>query len=85
MRVTGMVEVMNISERPHALEIGQPQDLVKRFEKLFSQLESICTRAERLEKQFASELDEVHPKFSESARNLVHYMALRHVDIRDLQ
>jgi len=80
-----MVEVMNISERPHAPEIGQPQDLVKGFEKLFSQLESICTRAERLEKQFASELDEVHPKFSESARNLVHYMALRHVDIRDLQ
>jgi pyruvate kinase len=30
-------------------------------------------------------LDEVHSKFKESAINLVHYLALRHFDIRDLQ
>ena len=52
---------------------------------LSGQLESICTRAEQLEKQFASELTQVHPEFNDSARNLIHYMALRHVDNRDLQ
>lgn len=54
-------------------------------EKLLSQLQSICIRAEQLEGRFASELAAVHPEFKESARNLVHYIALRHFDIRDLQ
>lgn len=55
------------------------------IEKLHHQLESICGRAEQLESQFAAELAEVHPQFIEGARNLIHYMALRHVDIRELQ
>jgi pyruvate kinase len=84
-RFFGAEKAVNIPERPHVLKIGQAQEPIKDFEQLFSQLEAICTRAEELEKQFASELSAVHPEFIESARNLVHYIALRHFDMRDLQ
>ena len=56
-----------------------------RISALLGQLESIRSLAEKLEVQFASELAQVHPEFHHGARNLIHYMALRHVDIRDLQ
>lgn len=52
---------------------------------LNSQLDSIRNRAEQLEARFASELAAVHPEYADSARNLLHYMALRHDDIRGLQ
>lgn len=52
---------------------------------LNEQLGIITERAEELESRFADELAQVHPNFEESARNLVHYVALRHVDIRDIQ
>ena len=49
------------------------------------QLESICERARGFEFRFSAELAQVHPEFRDSARNLVHYLALRHADLRDLQ
>jgi len=52
---------------------------------LNSQLDSIRNRAEQLEARFAAELAAVHPEYADSARNLLHYMALRHDDIRGLQ
>lgn len=52
---------------------------------LCAQLESICSRAAELEARFAPELADVHPEFSESARNLIHYVALRQMDLRGLQ
>jgi pyruvate kinase len=52
---------------------------------LNEQLGIITERAEELESRFADALTQVHPNFEESARNLVHYVALRHVDIRDIQ
>ncbi len=52
---------------------------------LNEQLGIITGRAEELESRFADALAQVHPNFEESARNLVHYVALRHVDIRDIQ
>jgi pyruvate kinase len=52
---------------------------------LSSQLESVCERAVQLEGQFKSELAAVHPEYADSAGNLLHYMALRHDDIRGLQ
>jgi len=55
------------------------------IEDLSRQLELICTSAEDMEARFASELAEVHPEFRDSARNLIDYMALRQIDIRDLQ
>jgi pyruvate kinase len=55
------------------------------IEALGSQLESVCERALQLETRFAAEVAAVHPEFADSARNLLHYMALRHDDIRGLQ
>ncbi len=52
---------------------------------LCAQLEAIRSRAAELEARFAPELARVHPEFSESARNLIHYVALRQIDVRGLQ
>ena len=52
---------------------------------LSDQLDSICARARELESEFAAELIAVHPEFRESARNLVHYVALRQFDISQMQ
>jgi pyruvate kinase len=52
---------------------------------LIEQLDTITAQAEKLETRFADALAKVHPDFYDSARNLVHYIALRHVDIRELQ
>jgi len=52
---------------------------------LSSQLDSIIDRTKELEIRFEDELCQVHPDFHASARNLIAYLALRHVDIRDLQ
>lgn len=52
---------------------------------LIEQLENITEQAQQLEDRFSHVLAQVHPKYSASARNLVHYIALRHIDIRELQ
>lgn len=52
---------------------------------LSDQLESICSRARDFEANYAADLAAVHPEFRDGARNLVHYLALRHEDIRELQ
>ena len=66
------------------LEVS-PKPLTDSIDELSGQLKSICVRAEQLESRFASELACVRPEFAESARNLIHYLALRQVDLRDLQ
>jgi pyruvate kinase len=55
------------------------------IERVSSQLESICERALDYETRHAKELAAVHPNFRASAKNLVHYLALRQTDIRVLQ
>jgi pyruvate kinase len=52
---------------------------------LSDQLELIADLAKSLELRFEDELARVHPDYHASARNLIAYLALRHVDIRDLQ
>jgi pyruvate kinase len=49
------------------------------------ELEAVCRDALRLERRFSRELAEVHPTFRDSARNLVHALALRERDVRVLQ
>jgi len=49
------------------------------------ELDAVCRKAAQLERRFAGELCEVHSNFRDSARNLVHYLALRDHDIRALQ
>jgi pyruvate kinase len=48
-------------------------------------LQLIRERAEELESRFEPELEQVDPRFSDSARNLLHYIALRQFDIGELQ
>ena len=55
------------------------------IKRLSDQLASICERAAKLESDFSDELSAVRPEFRDSARNLVHYLALRQSDISELQ
>lgn len=50
-----------------------------------AQLREIRDRCQAYESRFAAELSAVHPEYADSAVNLVHYLALRESDIRELQ
>lgn len=52
---------------------------------LRAQLELITDQANQLEDRFADALEQVHPEYYASAKNLIAYLALRHTDIRELQ
>ena len=62
-----------------------PAALRRDMESLRQQLQRIRERAEALEARFEPELSKVHPNFAASARNLLHYVALRQYDIGELQ
>lgn len=55
------------------------------IEKIIEQLNALQQEALLLEQKFLPQIQEVHPAYRESTRNLLHYLALRHHDIRDLQ
>ena len=52
---------------------------------LLQQLDELIERASDLEVRFADALDQVQPQFRASARNLVHYIAMRRADVQALQ
>ncbi|MGI9544421.1 MAG: pyruvate kinase [Cyclobacteriaceae bacterium] len=54
-------------------------------EDLIKQIDEILEYLYKNEEQFKATIGQVHPKYRESARNLVHYIAFRHFDIRKLQ
>jgi len=56
-----------------------------KIDEMISQLNEISESAKKMEEQFAEDLSKVHPKNKKSALNLLHYLALRHHDISDLQ
>ncbi len=56
-----------------------------RIKSLISRLDALQQDALLLEKDFESAIKQVHPAFRKSARNLLHYLALRQHDIRELQ
>jgi pyruvate kinase len=55
------------------------------FETLRGSVEEIRASLLKMESRFARQLANVHPAWRKSANNLVHYLALRHHDIRKLQ
>ncbi len=57
------------------------QDLTTLIDKIKKVLEYVL----RAEQRAGAALSEVHPHYRESARNLVHYMALRSFDLREVQ
>lgn len=56
-----------------------------KINEMVAEIESIIESTKIYEEKYASYLSKVHPKFRESALNLVHYRALRSHDIRKLQ
>jgi len=57
----------------------------KKLTVILNQLESIKKEAYSFEIKYAEHLAKIHPSNAESAKNLVHYLALRNQDIRELQ
>lgn len=57
----------------------------KRIVELLTQLEKIEEEAITLQKKYEKLLEQIHPANHKSAINLIHYLALRNQDIRDLQ
>jgi len=55
------------------------------IERVSNQLELIHERALAFEASYAGELALVHPQLRYSAKNLIHYLALRQTDISELQ
>ncbi|MFN8640220.1 MAG: pyruvate kinase [Candidatus Binatia bacterium] len=71
--------------RPHARPPGGSPWSVAELRHLARELRVIRADLLRLERRFATALRDAHPAFRRSARNLVHYLALRRHDIRPLQ
>ncbi|HEY7751121.1 MAG TPA: pyruvate kinase, partial [Ignavibacteriaceae bacterium] len=57
----------------------------KKLTQLLNQLEEIKQHALEFEKKYSGELEKVHPSNLNSAGNLIHYLALRDQDIREIQ
>ena len=57
----------------------------KRIIELLNQLEQIESEAKTLEKKYEKRMEKIHPVNQKSAMNLIHYLALRNQDIRELQ
>lgn len=55
------------------------------FQDLRRKMEEIRDNLLKKEKEFQSYLDHVQPHYQESARNLLHYLALRTIDLRPIQ
>lgn len=57
----------------------------KDIRSLIHKLEFILEYADKLEKHFDARVQAVHPAYRNSARNLLHYLAFRHFDLRTMQ
>jgi pyruvate kinase len=65
--------------------VQPPPAYLRSLEALTSPLEALRARALAMEADFAEDLARVPASRSASARNLLHYLALRQGDVRDLQ
>jgi pyruvate kinase len=57
----------------------------KNIEQLIAQLDDIREKAKSIEEKYAIQLNRVNQNFKKSAPNLLHYLVLRHEDMRQLQ
>lgn len=57
----------------------------KKIERMIAKVDAVIARARDLEADYADALEKVHPAYRKSARNLIHYRALRRHDLRKLQ
>jgi pyruvate kinase len=71
---------------PSSAEIGlEPLPRTGEIPRLLADLERLCTALLQLEADCEESIRDTHAAFTESARNLVHYLALRRGDIRQIQ
>ncbi|MBT8254666.1 MAG: hypothetical protein HKN00_10945 [Flavobacteriaceae bacterium] len=54
------------------------------LEKISTQIDQIFSRIDLFEAKYEDEINRVHPNYKESARNLIHYLALRSFNITTL-
>jgi pyruvate kinase len=73
-----MEDVITLATESRGTGHAELAELLERIEELIARLKSF-------ERHWESEIKEVHPEFRASATNLVHYLALRQLDLRDLQ
>lgn len=59
--------------------------LNQKIERMIGQLDILIETARAMEKKYEDLLAGTHPNYQDSARNLLHYKALRQFDIRSLQ
>ena len=57
----------------------------KKIERMIAKIDAIIDSARALEERYADALARVHPAYAKSARNFVHYRAVRQHDLRKLQ
>ena len=58
---------------------------IAKYEGMIQQVDELIQSAINEEEEYADYISKVHPSYEKSARNLVHYWALRQHDIRSLQ
>ncbi len=57
----------------------------QRIRALDQRLDSILDKVKDMESQYATELELVHPIYRKSAKNLIHYLAIRNFEIDDFE
>src|SRR5690554_6557511 len=57
----------------------------KKLQVISGVIDSVIDKILEFESKYKVQLDNVHPNYTQSARNLIHYLALRSFDISDLQ
>ncbi|MEX1055615.1 MAG: pyruvate kinase, partial [Rhodothermales bacterium] len=73
-----MEDVISLGTEIRGADQTELTDLLGRIEELIARLRSF-------ERHWESEIGAVNPEFRKSATNLVHYLALRQLDLRELQ
>lgn len=59
--------------------------LKNKLEPMIAQVDAIIEKAQEEEAAYQADIQRVHAHYRQSARNLIHYRAMRQLDIRDLQ
>lgn len=70
---------------PHSTRAPVEADTTRRLVRLLEQVDGLLTRLSDAEFSWAAWLSAVAPEHRSSARNLVHYWAIRQFDLRELQ
>ena len=56
-----------------------------KLQEIIVALNSVIDKISEFENKYQSQLNNVHPNYSQSARNLVHYLAMRSFNINVFQ